>query len=304
MPIDPTGRNGPTRGQAAGPRWRRVGVGLFVPGGVAADDVDQRIVEASAVTGHRGAVTGWAALRWMGVEHLDGREPDGATPMPIPLALGSSRARIPAGCVGTRPRLDAEETTMVDGLRVTTPLRALVDQVRLGPDSWESIVVIDHALASGLVSLRALREDLTPIPPQRELRALTSAETDLGLLLPYCSALARSPQETRLRLTCRVLLGMQGLLENPTVLDPQGRLLGEPDLLDAEHGVALEYDGRVHRSARQHRRDVLRQERFRDAGLEMVVVVGPVELCASRLGPRIEAARRRAALLACRHRVA
>jgi hypothetical protein len=31
VPVDPTGARGPTKAQAAGPRWRRTSKGLHVP---------------------------------------------------------------------------------------------------------------------------------------------------------------------------------------------------------------------------------------------------------------------------------
>src|SRR5690242_3155835 len=54
--VDPTGRDGPTRAQARGPRWRRSSPGLYVPVGTPDDLVEQRIVEAYARSGDVGVV--------------------------------------------------------------------------------------------------------------------------------------------------------------------------------------------------------------------------------------------------------
>src|SRR5687768_17306817 len=64
--VDPTGARGPTRGQAAGAGWRRVGPDAYVPASADPTVPEQRIVEATAHLDERGAVTGWAALRAAG----------------------------------------------------------------------------------------------------------------------------------------------------------------------------------------------------------------------------------------------
>ncbi len=91
--LDPDGATGPTRGQARGGRWRRVGPGLYVPSAVDDDRPEQRIVEAAARLPPEGAVTGWAAGRLLGAGYLDGQLPDGSTRLPVPLAIGP-RARL------------------------------------------------------------------------------------------------------------------------------------------------------------------------------------------------------------------
>ena len=63
VPIDPDGYHGPTRGQAAGPRWRRTSPGLYVPV-EASRSVEQRIVEAAGHLPPGGMVTGWGGACW------------------------------------------------------------------------------------------------------------------------------------------------------------------------------------------------------------------------------------------------
>ena len=72
--IDPWGTDGPTRGSARGPRYRRTSHGLYVPADVERT-VEQRIVEAAALLHGWGGVTGWAALRWLGGYWFDGWQP-------------------------------------------------------------------------------------------------------------------------------------------------------------------------------------------------------------------------------------
>src|SRR5262245_36999034 len=87
VPVDPTGRDGPTRAQAAGPRWRRSGRRLYVPTGLEMPQPEQRILEQSMrLTG--GAVTGWAAARMHRCTFFDGLRDGGRTRMPVPLNCG------------------------------------------------------------------------------------------------------------------------------------------------------------------------------------------------------------------------
>ncbi|MEO6512884.1 MAG: hypothetical protein ABIO16_17940 [Nocardioides sp.] len=76
--ADPSGVDGPTPGQARGPRWRRTSTGLVVPVSVTDDLVEQRIVE-QGVRLRRGAITGWAALRLLGGGYFDGLARDRRT---------------------------------------------------------------------------------------------------------------------------------------------------------------------------------------------------------------------------------
>ena len=85
----PWGTDGPTRGSARGPRYRRTSHGLYVPADVERT-VEQRIVEAAALLHGWGGVTGWAALRWLGGCWFDGWQHDGRTPAPVPLAVGQN----------------------------------------------------------------------------------------------------------------------------------------------------------------------------------------------------------------------
>ena len=86
--VDPSGRSGPTRGRAAGPRWRQTSRGFHVPADVASTSA-QRAAEQSRRLPAGGALTGWAALHLLGAAYLDGIAPDGFTLLPVPLALGS-----------------------------------------------------------------------------------------------------------------------------------------------------------------------------------------------------------------------
>ena len=92
----------------------------------------------------------------------------------------------------------------------------------------------------------------------------------LALLRPG----VRSPRESLLR----VVLVTAGLPEpevNVRLSRPDRRHLGEGDLVYREARLVLEYEGDQHRTDPvQWRRDILRRERFEDAGWSVLRVTG------------------------------
>ncbi len=105
---------------------------------------------------------------------------------------------------------------------------------------------------------------------------------------------SRSPGETRTRLVWVLDAGLPPPLVNRPVFDRRGNLLGIADLLDTEAGVVGEYDGADHRAALRHSKDVDREARLRDVGLEVFRVTGPDLRDPARLVRRMLGARRRA----------
>jgi hypothetical protein len=288
VPIDPAGWSGPTRGQAAGPRWRRTSPGLFVPADVVTD-VEQRIVEGAARLGHYGAVSGWAALRWRGAAYFDGHDREGSA-LPIPLAVGRSCLRPGEGIERLRRQIPLCEWDVHRGLRCALWERALYDEViRLGTPR-ASAVAIDMVVAAGLGTIADYWAFLEEVRPRN------------GVVLSRAAAgLARgtsaSPPESWMRLTWCLDAGLPEPLCNAPVFDLHDNLLGVADLFDPVAGVVGEYQGAIHRSRDQHRHDVERAERFRDHGLEYFEVVAG-QLNDVRTAYRMRAIRARARFLA------
>jgi len=77
---------------------------------------------------------------------------------------------------------------------------------------------------------------------------------------------SRSPAETRTRLVLMLDACLPRPLCNRAVYSYDGQLLGVPDLLLIEVGVAVEYDGAHHRDRSRHRSDVAREDLFRAHG--------------------------------------
>ena len=239
---------------------------MYVPSSVDGEVVEQRILEQGARIPAWGAVTGWAALRWHGATYFDGTGYDGE-PLPVPLIVHDGIRPDPR-FTQTEAQLAPSELTMVDGLPVATVQRALFDEVvRLRPRVREAAVAISMAAAAFLISVRlfamyvAQRNAWTGVPHARE--AVKLARDD-----------CRSPQEHRMVMVWMLDAGFDAPLCNREVFDLDGRLIGVPDLFDPVAGLVGEYQGEDHKNGPQHRKDVAREERFRDHGLEFFELVG------------------------------
>jgi hypothetical protein len=245
---------------------------------------EQRIVEAA---GHGGALTGWARLRWAGARYLDGIALDGSTPYPVAVQMGPGNGRKSRPGVRFRFNTLPVEEVDDDGLSCVPLAQAVFDEVRHSPGIVTATVALDMALESGLVTLAEMREY---VAGQAGVAGVPLARWALELADEHSA----SPPETRLRLVWVLTLDLPRPLVNVAVFDRRGRLLGFPDLLDQEAGLAIEYDGLDHRSADRHSDDVDREAAFRAVGLELTRVTTRDLADRSRLARRLAAARQRA----------
>lgn len=287
--LDPTGRAGPTPGQARGPRWRRVGCGLYVPASVDADDLEQRIVEAVLGTSFPVALTGWAALAWQGARWFSGLAADGVTALPVPLALGDRRAVRPrAGVVISEDWLFADDVVELDGLPLTVAERSVSYEVRSTRSLIGAVRAIDMAAADDLVDLESMRAYTRRLAGRPGVRRLRTA-------IEWADENAWSPQEPTMRIHWRRELPQARLRCNAPIFDRDGRHLLTPDLLDVERGVAGEYDGQVHLGDGPRRRDLDRDAQYRDLGLELVTMMSADRRDLTSFVARLHGAYRRAA---------
>ncbi|HEU4511491.1 MAG TPA: hypothetical protein VFR87_00140 [Nocardioidaceae bacterium] len=229
---------------------------------------EQRVMEQSVRLPTDGAVTGWAACRLHRAAFFDGLDRDGVTRLPVPLALGTkSRIRGDSAVRLSREKLAEDEVVDLRGLRYTTICRALFDAMRWAPDVREACVAMDMAAAAELASVSMMRGYVDSHSGWEGIEQVRDA-------LELADENSKSPNETRLRLIWILDAGLPPLLVNAPVFDSRGGLLGIADLLDPVAGVVGEFDGAAHRTARRHRRDVVREDLFRRAGLEYFKVVG------------------------------
>ena len=290
--IDSQGKVGPIWRTANGRGWDKVAHGLYVPAS-RPPCVEQRILEQAGrlrPDGSSGCVAAWAALRWRGANFFDGLDAGGLTELPVSLVLGASGSKLRPwpGSIATRRQLDPVERTMVAGVPVTTVQRALYDEVVRRDDVWSAVQAIEMAAAAELISVWLFgvyvgnRNSRNGVPLVRQAVSLACDES-------------RSPRETWLRLVWELVAVLPPPLVNVPVYDLDGRLLGVPDLFDPVAGLVGEYDGAEHKDVERHRKDVSREQGFRNHGLEYFTVVqGDSRIVA---GDRIRAARNRAKFL-------
>lgn len=259
--VDRSGRTGPTKGQADGRFWRSVGHGWFRPV-EAPTSVDQRIVEASYHAPALGAVTGWAALRWMGGSWFTGTGPNGL-PTDVPILSAGSHRSAAAGVRFSQERFRPCDLVDVDGLRVTPAARSVAFEMRHATALVEAVVALDMACFNDLVSRAevggwiAESAAWTGIQVARDALALSDENS-------------WSPAETRFRFEWTLVAQLGPVLSNVPVFDLHGRHLLTPDLLDPVAGVVGEYQGATHLERDQRRRDIAREAMLRDHGLEYV----------------------------------
>lgn len=212
-------------------------------------------MSAARVALGRGAVTGWAALRWLGSTWLDESY--------VPIAVPRTGLRKQPGIVVSAERIDDDDTLIVDGIAVTSALRSVTFAARHAPDLTAAVNVLDRAAAADLASLaeveaytRARLAGTTGIDQLREALALAVENS-------------WSPMETEMRLLWR-RIGLVDVLCNVPVFDSSGRHLGTPDLLDPTRGVVGEYDGGDHLDRERRASDIRREGGLRRVGLEYV----------------------------------
>jgi hypothetical protein len=261
--VDPKGVEGPTPKQARGPRARRTSCGLYVVTSEAPSP-EQRAVDAWSGLVLDGWVTGWAALRWWGGYWFDGVGADGVTELAVPLVTSIDQTPPPGSRI-VRDQLSPRDRLLHEGLPVTTPVRSLFHEVIRARVLRDAVIAIDLAAYNDLVSLAEFELCLAR---HRGWRGIRQARAALGL----ASENSLSPREPGLRLALRAS-GILSLEVNATVFSAAGKHLGTPDLLDAEAGVVIEYDGAVHLEAGRRRRDRDREEAFRRVGLEYATVL-------------------------------
>ena len=187
--IDPSGQTGPTRGHARGRKWRTTTRGLVVPSAVVVTS-QQRTLEASAVLKEDEAVTGWAALDWLGARWFDGTC-DGFELRDVPL-VARRHLQAQRGFSVSQEFLDPTEIVTVDDLPVTPAVRSVVFEMRRADSLGDAVVALDMACYSDLVSIAEVAAYVAQLGAvtgiQRARDALVEADEN-----------SWSPRETQMR---------------------------------------------------------------------------------------------------------
>lgn len=261
---DPTGESGPTRAEVRTPNWVRTSAGRYLPAKADLGNPEQRILTARPLVGESEAVTGWAALRWMGAGWFSGSDASGSV---LPVPISSTRwMSAPTGFrISQEFRMPGEQLD-IDGLSVTPADRSICFEIRHATSWREGVVALDMAAQADLVSIgEAAAYTAT-------LNRWTGVE-NCRQAVQYADENAWSPRESMMRLVWECDAGLPRPLTNRPVFDSGGRLVAVPDLIDPEAGVVGEYDGAVHLVGRQRASDIRREAELRALGLEYVTMV-------------------------------
>jgi very-short-patch-repair endonuclease len=158
-------------------------------------------------------------------------------------------------------KLASGEITTVEGIRVTTADRTVVDIARMLP-RMDALATVDAALRIGACTPESLAHQLEQ---QRRLRGIVAARQ----LVSFGNGLAESPMESRLRM--RILdaaLPMPALQWHVT--DRFGGFSYRLDLAWPKWRVGVEYDGAGHLERSQQRHDIARRTWLAHAGWTML----------------------------------
>jgi Protein of unknown function (DUF559) len=223
---------GLSRKQLRGAAWRRLGGGLYAWAGLA----DGPSLTLAAVRRRLPpeAVFSGPTAAWLHGLDLPPCDPVEAT---VPEAGGVSGR---AGASVHRGALRDDEIVERRGMRVTSPLRTVVDLSRRLP-LIEAVVATDMALHGRLLDLEQLRAYLHA---NRGRKGVAAVRRVLDLAEPA----AESPMETRLRLLL-VLAGLPRPEAQVPLHDAHGHFLGRPDLSYRDRRLCIEYDGATHRES-------------------------------------------------------
>src|SRR3954468_10052404 len=234
--------------------WRQVFRTVWVHQEVP-DSRELRLAAARLVIPDYGVLCGLTAAWVLGV---DVRR-EGDLDVHVGFAKGR-RIRKRDGLEVCQETLDESDWCLIDGVRVTTPLRTAFDCLR-----WlrgaERVVVADALAHERLVSLEELRAYFAS---KRRLRNLRIGEA----LLDLVDAKSESPMETRTRLVI-ITGGLPRPVAQWEIRTPAGTFVARADLAYPEHKVAVEYDGAWHWA--QRRADDRRRTAMPALGWEVLV---------------------------------
>ena len=256
-------REGPSPGVLRGGDWRAASRGWHLPVATVATP-EQRAFDVVVRLPMGGRVTGWAALRLAGANYFEGLRPDRSTPLAVPVLLPHSARIRGGGVLVERTRLPLPGAVMRYGVPCVEGEVALLHEIRRATTRRHAGVMVDMALAAGVVDLDRLHE----AAGARRLPAAASYALERA-----CSE-CRSPRESDMLQVWESVAGFPRPLMNREVRDLSGRLLAVVDLLDVWAGVGGEFNGAAHRSAARQSRDEKRHAALRAVGLETFTVVG------------------------------
>jgi len=239
-----------------------------------------RALAAWLWSGKTAVVAGNSAAALLGADWVDPQ---------APAELITDRKRPPPLIIGRDETLLAAETTVVDGVGLTSPARTAFDLARR-PGLQTAVMRIDAlARATGITAA-----DVEPLTAaHRGVRGMKQ----LRRVLPLIDAGAESPQETRTRLVL-IAGGLPRPQTQIVVRNVWGAVLARIDMGWEAWLVGVEYDGQQHwTDPRIRAKDIERTAELENRGWRLVRV--GADLLRHRPDVVVERARR--ALLAAGH---
>lgn len=222
-------------------RYHALHPNVYVPPGAELTAV-QRAYAAWLWSKRRGIVAGQFASALHGAKWVDHRKP---------AQLIHHNRHPPEGIVTWADHLAPNETQLIGGMPVTTPARTAFDLATRHP-LGRAVAMIDSLARATKLRTSDANQLLERHKGHRNIR---DARTALTLVDPG----AQSPRETWLRL----LVVEAGYPPPQTQLPIQGRygeLVGIVDMGWQQIQLALEYEGKHHRTPRQFAHDIGRYE--------------------------------------------
>jgi len=232
-----------TARQLRGPRFRRLFHNIYIRADVEVD-LALRSSAAYLLVEGRGVLGGYSAAEILGASC-------GPADAPAEVVVPGGHQRAQPGLCAHRGLLLPDETTEVDGIGVTTPIRTAYD-LACGPTLVEAVVAVD-----ALAHAHEFEPATLAVMARRHLGARGSGT--LAEVIELADPRAESPMETRIRLA----IVFDGL-PVPVLQHPVGgyRL----DMAYPDVWIAIEYDGAEHRKQRKAMRDLDRQAHLTAAG--------------------------------------
>lgn len=236
-------------------RYRALHQDVYIP----RDAVLTPILRAQACwlrSRRRGILAGFSAATLHGAKWIDPRSP---------AAIIDTNRRLTRGVQVWEERIEADEMTVVDGMRVTTPARTALDLARRYPRGI-AVAAIDALVQATEVKMADVELLVDRYRGRHHMKAARAA---LGLV----DGGAQSPKETWLRL----LLLRAGFPRPQTQIPVRNEWGWAEAYLDMgweDIKVAVEYDGDQHRSSRyQYVKDIRRLEMLERYGWIVVRVI-------------------------------
>ncbi|PYE15120.1 uncharacterized protein DUF559 [Williamsia limnetica] len=179
-------------------------------------------------------------------------------------ATGQGRCRGRVRVV--RSDLSLDDVMLIDGRRVTTPIRTAYDLGRR-PPHWRALGRLDDLVKAADIDLPSFWRYVVEHPGTRGIRQIRE-------LIPHIDPLSESPPESWLR-----LLIVEGELPRPeaqiSVLDDNGYEFARMDLGYRRYKIGIEFDGiEFHETAEQRAHDAARDARLSRLGWVVVRVTG------------------------------